>query len=65
MKENKIDVRQNQDSFERFEMPPCEFCAKTCGNCMYYGTENLSGYCELHRKNVSSSWSGCASHEFA
>ena len=45
-----------------FEMPSCTFCYDRCGICRYYSTLNLSGYCDYHRRVVSSSDRACSQY---
>ena len=46
-----------------FEMTNCSFCYDRCGICRYYSTLNLSGYCDYHRRVVSSSDPACAHYD--
>lgn len=50
----------NANVNKTFRMPEkCTFCYLHCGDCKYYGPENFSGYCNYHRRNVSSTDVAC------
>lgn len=44
---------------ESFNMPSCEFCYAKCGDCIYYEKMGWKGFCNNHRREISSSDSAC------
>ena len=53
----------NGNVIKAFRMPEeCTFCYLHCGDCRYYETENFSGYCGYHRRNISSTDAACSQY---
>lgn len=64
MKINNRNAMDNHGEIKSFEMPKnCRFCYDCCGNCIYYSNVNFSGYCNHHKKYVSSSGGPCGDYK--
>lgn len=62
MKKYAIDRNKKNEAYStKFDMPDCTFCA-TCGSCIYYSQVGWNGYCDFHKKRVSSSDTACGSY---